>query len=267
MLIDMLMAEPRQVLLLAGSGMSRSAGIPTGDDLIGKLAARRGMRPVPSPVEWYHATFGRWPSYEALLYEADDTPERSDPAEFFAPAPGENGASQRVPGRAHRALAELVGAGYFRLILTTNFDRLIETAISDAGLPVTVARLPSEMTVPRDDRPHVVKLHGDYADLVPKVLPRRQGAYAAEEIRAFLGEVFARHHVLVCGWSGSWDVALAAALAQAPPARSVCWLTAVELCPAALSVVRARNATVITIADADSFFDGLADRLLPAVRT
>jgi hypothetical protein len=262
-LIERLLAEPDRVVLLAGSGMSRSAAIPTGGDLIGLLAARLGVRAVPSPIGWYVATFGRWPSYEALLYEAYEVNRGTDPGIFFTPTAEDVQAGRRIPQSAHRALADLVRAGYFRLILTTNFDRLIETALADAGMTARVASLPPDMALPRSDDPAVLKLHGDYADLVPKVLPRRQCGYAAAEIRAVLAGIFAKHHVLVCGWSAAWDTALAEALATAPPWRSVYWLTIGGLSPAAQSVADQRNAMVTTIDGADAFFIELAGRLLP----
>jgi hypothetical protein len=242
--------------------MSRSAAIPTGDDLICQLAARRGMRAIPSPVSWYVDTFGQWPSYEALLYEVHEVPRDSDPRVFFAPTADDVTAGRRIPRPAHRALAELVRAGHFRLILTTNFDRLIETALAEAGMAVTVASLPDDMACPRSGSPHVLKLHGDYADLAPKMLPRRQLHYASAKIRAVLAEVFATHHVLACGWSAAWDTALAEALAAGSAELSVHWLTTGELSAAARTIVRRRTATVLTIEGADSFFMELASHLL-----
>ena len=49
-------------------------------------------------------------------------------------APG-SGRSKKTPTPAHRAIASLVKAGYIRVIVTTNFDRLVEQALTDAGVP------------------------------------------------------------------------------------------------------------------------------------
>ena len=57
--------------LLIGSGVSRSARIPTGweimIDLIRKLAALKRQNPEPDPAIWYQDTFGEAPNYSQLL--------------------------------------------------------------------------------------------------------------------------------------------------------------------------------------------------------
>lgn len=55
-----------------------------------------------------------------------------------------------------------------RVVLTTNFDRLVERALEEAGVSPQVISRP-EAVVGMTPLPHaratVVKLHGDYADL------------------------------------------------------------------------------------------------------
>src|ERR1019366_8576443 len=57
--------------LLLGSGVSRSAGIPTGwevvIDLIRQIAALYGELCDPGPEAWYHKKFGQQPGYSMLL--------------------------------------------------------------------------------------------------------------------------------------------------------------------------------------------------------
>jgi len=57
--------------LLLGSGVSRSAGIPTGWevvlDLIRKLARTKGVNCEPDPAAWYADTFQEQPDYSKLL--------------------------------------------------------------------------------------------------------------------------------------------------------------------------------------------------------
>jgi NAD-dependent SIR2 family protein deacetylase len=48
----------------------------------------------------------------------------------------------KSPTPAHRAIAELVADGYVWVILTTNFDRLIERAVTDKGIAPTVIASP-----------------------------------------------------------------------------------------------------------------------------
>jgi hypothetical protein len=262
-LVELLLREPERVALLVGAGMSRSAGIDTGDDLLDILAARHGAVAAPAPTAWYAEAYGRWPSYEALLYEVHPVAPDADPSVFFEPAPSDLRGGRRVPQPAHRALARLVEAGYFRLILTTNFDRLIEAALDDANIPAIVASLPPNMVAAHASRGvRVVKLHGDYAELVPKLLADRQDDYGSAAIDALLADAFATHHVVVCGWSAAWDVALGTALASAPAHRRLYFTAVGGLSAEAAAIVRRRAATVVRISGADAFFAELATELI-----
>ena len=57
--------------VLIGSGVSKTAGIPTGWDvtldLVGKLAAVRKEAPEPDPESWFRNRFGIDPDYSDLL--------------------------------------------------------------------------------------------------------------------------------------------------------------------------------------------------------
>jgi len=56
---------------LVGSGMSRSAGIPTGweimIDLLRKMAQLTGENCEPDPAAWYMETFADEPNYSKML--------------------------------------------------------------------------------------------------------------------------------------------------------------------------------------------------------
>jgi len=43
-----------------------------------------------------------------------------------------------MPSPAHRAIAQLVKDGYIKVIITTNFDRLIERSLNEVGIEPTV---------------------------------------------------------------------------------------------------------------------------------
>ncbi len=64
--------------LLLGSGVSRSAGIPTGWDivldLIRKLASIKGEAADPDPEAWYQALAGVRPDYSDILDEIARSP-------------------------------------------------------------------------------------------------------------------------------------------------------------------------------------------------
>lgn len=48
---------------------------------------------------------------------------------FFEPSEVEKELGLKMPTKAHIAIAKLVKVGYIRVIITTNFDRLLEKAL------------------------------------------------------------------------------------------------------------------------------------------
>lgn len=74
-----LVSSPGVMALLVGSGVSRSADIPTGWDvtlkLIRELAAVRGQPPPSSPADWFETTFDAPPDYSAVLEHLARSPE------------------------------------------------------------------------------------------------------------------------------------------------------------------------------------------------
>jgi NAD-dependent SIR2 family protein deacetylase len=72
-----------------------------------------------------------------------------------------------MPTEAHQAIAKLAFAGYMRVITTTNFDRLMERALEEAGVAPVVLSAPDHLegAVPLAHlKCCVVKVHGDYLD-------------------------------------------------------------------------------------------------------
>ncbi len=126
--------------LLLGSGVSRPAGVPTGWeiilDLTRKLAHVAGENSQPHPEEWYKRKFGEEPNYSKVIEEiAKTASERSGLLRsYFEPTEEEIQQKIKVPSQGHSAIAELVKLGFIRVIVTTNFDRLLEKALEDVGI-------------------------------------------------------------------------------------------------------------------------------------
>ena len=55
------------------------------------------------------------------------------------------GEGKKQPTAAHRAISALAAQGYVRVIITTNFDRLIENALREAGVEPTVLSTPDQV--------------------------------------------------------------------------------------------------------------------------
>lgn len=134
--------------LLLGSGISRSAGIPTGweiiIDLVERIAAMSQEDCKPDPEKWYVQKYSEEPNYSKLLDMLAKTPaERNQLIRpFIEPTEEEREEGKKAPTKAHKAIAELCRKGYIKVIITTNFDRLMETALVEAGVTPTVISNP-----------------------------------------------------------------------------------------------------------------------------
>jgi SIR2-like domain len=252
--------------LLLGSGVSRPAEIPTGWevtlDLVRRVAALQGVTDEPDWASWHKATFGAEPKYSELLDQLASTPDerRSVLHSYIEPNADDIAAGRKTPTRAHLAIARMVAAGHVRVIITTNFDRLIENALRENGVEPTIITSDDALkgAVPLiHSRCYVVKIHGDYLDTRIRNTDSELGAYTPE-LDTLLDRIIDEHGLIVCGWSGDWDPALRAAITRAPNRRyPMFWAARGKLSPDAETLISQRAGKVITIEGADAFFERL----------
>jgi hypothetical protein len=257
--------------LLLGSGLSRSAGVPTGweivQDLIRRLACIQKETCEPDPEAWYLARFGREPDYSEILNDiAKSSVERMQLLRgYFEPTDQERQEGRKLPTSAHRSIADLVARGYVKVLVTTNFDRLLESALADVGVQPFVVSTPDAArgVLPLAHSPcTVIKLNGDYLDSRLKNTGDELAHYE-EAIARLLDQVFDEYGLIVCGWSGEWDTALRRALERCATRRfTTYWATKSTLGQKAQDLAILRRATVVEIAGADDFFKDLFDRVL-----
>ena len=249
--------------LLLGSGVSRSAGIPTGWDvvldLIRRVALLAGEDAGEDTVAWYRRKFGKVPDYSELVQTLAATPaERTSLLkEYFEPTEQEREDGMKLPTPAHQAIARLVAAGYVKVIVTTNFDRLLERALEAEGVSPTVVssadHIAGMLPLPHV-RCLVFKVHGDYLDTRIKNTPEELAAYDAET-NHLLDRILSEFGLLVCGWSGEWDTALADAIIRNTHFRfSTYWLAKGKPTERASDLIKHRQATLLTIDSADAAF-------------
>jgi hypothetical protein len=125
--------------LLLGSGLSRSAEIPTGWeitlDLIRRVALAQGEEESEDWPAWYRGKTGKEPNYSTLIEDIALSPaeRRSILHRYIEPSDDDRRDGRKVPTKAHYAIADLVRAGYIRVIITPNFDRLMETRCVSVG--------------------------------------------------------------------------------------------------------------------------------------
>lgn len=248
-----LSARPGNSVVLAGAGLSVGAGVPAAwqiqERLLTRIAAASGEKP-DDVFGWWKNRTGRDAKYDELLHAAAPTPfGRKDLLrEFFEPTDSEREAGLKVPSAAHRAIAQMMADGLVRIVITLNFDLLIETALRDLGIEPTVVSTAADAAgmEPLHAQRHLIwHLHGDYTN--PEMLntPDELRTYPTH-IGLRLDEVFDQYGLLVVGWSARWDPALIGALARCSSRRyPTFWLDHFPLNGDAAKLAKARDANVV----------------------
>lgn len=262
--------NPGAYALLLGSGVSRAAEIPTGwevvVDLIEQVAQLSGEDTGGDPAGWYRKRFERDADYSVLLEEL-----AAEPAErqrllraYFEPNDDDREQGRKLPTAAHRAIAELVRDGAVKVIVTTNFDRLLERALEEVGVVPTVLASADaiEGAIPlAHTQCTILKVHGDYLDARIRNTPDELAAYDAR-IDGILDQIFDEYGLVVCGWSGEWDAALRAAITRCPARRfTTYWTTRGEPREPLHELMKLRRAVAIEIENADTFFVDLQEKV------
>jgi SIR2-like domain len=271
-------ASPGVYALLLGSGVSTGAGILTGWQVVTDLVRRGAAAQAPedidaaseagdSPEAWWAGHGDGQPlGYSTLLGALAPTPAARQAllAGFFEPTDDDRDRDLKLPSRAHRAIAQLVVRGAVRVILTTNFDRLTERALEDAGVPPQVLHRPEQLssaTPLAHARVTVIKLHGDYADLEQRNTVDELAEYP-QDLAAYVGRVLDEYGLIVSGWSAEWDTALVRTLEETRSRRyPLFWSSYGTIGTDARRLIAQHGAVSLGGQTADELFTGLANRL------
>lgn len=268
--------------LLLGSGISSSSGIKTGwgitCDLIARYAIGRGEKEPDLESEkdrddywatWYTQKYGTEPDYSDILEKLGNTDnERQALVEsYIEPTDEEFNKGLKSPTKAHHAIAKLIKRGFIKIIITTNFDRLLEQALNNVGITPTIIASEDDLSgqEPLDHSLcYIIKLHGDYQDRRIKNTTGELSEYS-DEYKALLKRIFNDYGLIICGWSAAWDIALKQALRSATSRRySLFWASYGELGEDANQIVKERKGKVIPtnkINGADGFFTKLQEKV------
>lgn len=268
--------NPGVYALLLGSGLSRSAGLLTGWeitlDLVRHVALAQGEVDQPDWAAWHKEKFGREPNYSELIAQLGPSPHerRAILNSYIDPTEEDVQLGRKMPTKAHRAIADLVRDGMVRVIITTNFDRLLEQALSERGIQPTVVdsvHAANGAEPIAHSKCYLVKLHGDYKDARILNTDEELSQYAPE-FKTLLDRIFDDHGLIVCGWSGEWDIALLDAITSNPSRRySMYWATRGPVGDAAQRIIAHRRGQLVSITDADEFFGDLKDQVHTLTRT
>jgi len=262
-------SSPGVYALLLGSGISRDAGILTGWevtlDLIKKIAAIEKEEPK-DPEKWYQKRYNESPGYAKILKKITITSaDRTNLLRsYFEPSAEEKEENLKVSTLAHKCIATLVRYGYIRIILTTNFDRLLEKALSEEGITPTVISTEDQM---KGAMPFVhnectiIKLHGDYMDTRIKNTPEELSKYSVG-VNKYLDRILEDFGLIICGWSTEYDVALRNALYKRKNRRfSTYWTVKSKLSEKATQLSNHLKAEQVPIESANEIFTQLLEKI------
>ncbi len=255
--------------MLLGSGISRAAKILTGHEITGELIKRIALAQKADvgddPHSWYFKTFDTQPKYDDLLAKlapsADDRHMLLRP--YFEPNDADRSSGDKRPTVAHKAIVRLVKKGFIRVIITTNFDHLIEQALESEGVAFTVVytdNMVSGMLPLVHGGVIIIKVNGDYTNPRLRNTEDELTSYG-NEMRNLLSRVFDEYGLIVCGWSAKWDKGLCELIEKSPNRRfSSFWTTVNTPDPELEQLIRNRQGNLISIDNADSFFSSLERR-------
>ncbi|KAA6324216.1 hypothetical protein EZS27_026428 [termite gut metagenome] len=254
--------------LFLGSGISRSSGVLTGWDivldLITKYAATIAEDVNDKPHEWYVNKFGTEPDYSVLLEKLIATPvERMKLLKKYFE--NDSFANREVkPTKAHQYIAKLLKEKYIKVVVTTNFDRLLEKALLDEGINSYSITHSDDIKgmQPLVHIDHVIiKVNGDYLDSRFLNTKNELSDYPAP-MRELLNEVFCNFGLITCGWSAQWDIGLVNTLKSINTFRYPYCFTYVGKCETELSdLAIIRKGEILQINDADTYFYTLYEKI------
>lgn len=267
-------AQPGMYALLLGSGVSRAADIPTGWQIVSELVARVAAVTSPTDIEatranpegWWREHHDGELGYSTLLEQLAPTPAGRQALvdQFFDRSDEEDDEDVKRPTAAHRAIAQLIKRGSVQVVLTTNFDRLLEDALVEVGVIPTVLARPEAvagMAPLVRGGVTIVKLHGDRKDVTTLNTEGELSAYSPEW-EGLLARIFDEYGLVIAGWSADWDPALVRAIENAPSRRyPLYWDGRSSRGGTAQGLISARAGQVIPAPDANALFTTLLDNL------
>lgn len=213
--------------IFLGSGASKGARIPTGNDilwdtvnLLYKLENEVETIDNEEDVEiWFNESKYKDFNYSDILENL--CPTREERRRFL-----EKYFIDKEPSESHFLIADLVKKGLIKVILTTNFDRLMENALETEGIHPTIVSSEEELKTSLS-REHsdcwILKLHGDYKRLnirnTTKELEKLD-----DNIKKEFQEVLDKYGILVIGYSGS-DEGIMSCFEKRDSKYTLYWLT------------------------------------------
>jgi hypothetical protein len=215
---------------------------------------------------WIEHGDGSQLGYSSLLGQLSATPAGRDLLlrGYFEASEEDREQGRKQPTTAHEAIAELVARGSVRVIITTNFDQLLERALEARGIQPQVIHRAEQiagMTPLTHSVITIFKLHGDYSDL-DKLNTEFELETYPEQVDYLLRRIIDEYGLIVCGWSADWDTALVRAFEETKSRRyPLFWTSRGSASKTAMRLMAQIGAAHISGVSADDLFTNLRDGL------
>ena len=220
-----LAGEPGVCAVFLGAGISRGAGVPTAWEIflhsLGLLYRMKEGREPPAQgdlLAWRDQQGLSGLNYNSILEKLfTDEHARGKYLEGFFVG--------KKPSAAHRSLAALCKGGLIKVLVTTNFDQLMEQALRDVGLTPDLVSSPSDLNLVRRREISpcwLLKLHGDIGKLDIRNTPEELEALS-QEFRAELTSIVQTYSLLIVGYA-AWEATIVGILKQRTSKQSLFWM-------------------------------------------
>jgi hypothetical protein len=270
---EQLRTAPGHYAFLLGAGMSAGAGIPLGGAIVTMLRQRlvkELQRDIsPEAGENLFQELGWFQDPEAEYAEALQRAFSSDHERqnFFREL-----IAGKMPTLAHYYLASIISSGHCNLILTTNFDDLLEKALASLHLDevnVIAHATETEYVAVNPELVTLVKLHGHYTfpqlSNLAEETKKLQG-----QLRKYFEFLMRDHGLIVAGYAGrdrSIMGPITRSLRDRTIPRGVIWCVRKSEANTRASYLQelerlgAGNVRFLSIQDMDDFYRDLHTRL------
>ena len=203
---EQLRTAPGNYAFLLGAGMSAGAGIPLGGTIVRMLRQRliEELQHDISPeageslfkeLGWFQDPETEYAEALQRAFSSDHERQR-----FFREL-----IAGKMPTLAHYYLASIIASGHCNLVLTTNFDDLLEKALASLHLDevnVIAHATETEFVSTNPELVTVVKLHGHYT--FPQLSNLADETQRLQrQLRKYFEFLLRDHGLIVAGYAGN----------------------------------------------------------------
>lgn len=179
----------RKFVLMLGAGASLSSGVKTTATIVQELVQTYGTGPAPGALE---------DRFDDLWRQAAPDDRRLMLKSYL----------DQTPSRGYQRLADLIQLGYFDIVLTFNFDRLVERALDDAGFRdyhliirgETAADALGRLVHSTEPRVKILKLHGSLHSADYFLFSKEEMLNYPPDLRTIIADVTGRD-IIICGYA------------------------------------------------------------------